>query len=671
MKISLDWLREYVDLPDSPEHLEEILTNVGFPVEASQRVGDDWMFDVEITSNRPDCLGHIGLAREVGAATGAVFKMPAVDYAEKGKDINQWSSVQNEAADLCSRYTARVIEDVKVGQSPGWMQRRLETIGLRSINNIVDITNYVLMEVGQPLHSFDYDRLSQGRIVVRRAKGGEQMVTIDHSKIELTDDMLIIADAAEPVALAGIMGGLASEVGDDTKNILLESAHFNPLSVRRTSRALTLSSESSFRFERNVDMVMVEWASRRAAALLVGWAGGKAASGLIDVRPGGRQERPKVTMRLSRLKKLLGFEIDMDYVLSLFERLGFEPQFDKKGIVTCIIPSWRNDLRREVDLIEEVIRIHGYDKVPTEQKIHINVTTPDTHRRTCEKVTHTLGGCGFFETINVSFVEDRYLQLFGPDGFEPIRVKDLSRKTNNALRHTLLPSLLSARRRNQDAGNGRCDIYELSAVHQPDGNGQMPKERIMLALLSDGDFRELRGAVEAVIGALDKNAALTFKPQDVLWAQKGSGTQMLLAENSIGYIGKANEKIIKAYDLEHELSLAEICFDELVKLEGAPVELEPLMRFPAINRDLSLIVDEAVTWDQIEQLILKQQIEQLCSIQFVGIYRGKGIDPGKKSLTLTLVFRLAEKTLTHEEVDEHQEKILAELTEHLSAQIRT
>jgi len=669
MKISLEWLREYVDYEEGPEKLDEILTNMGFPVEEIVQVGDDWMLDVEITSNRPDCLGHIGIAREVSAATGAAFRMPEVKFTETGKDVTEWTSVVNEAPDLCGRYTARIIDGVKIGPSPAWLVRRLETIGLRGISNVVDITNYVMMEVGQPLHSFDYARLEEGRIVVRRAKNGEQIVSIDHTELELNDSMLVIADASQPVAIAGIMGGLASEVGDQTKTVLLESAHFDPLCTRRTSRALTLSSESSFRFERNVDIVTTGWASRRSAALLEQLAGGKVSPGMIDVWPSGHIDR-QVSMRLSRLKMLLGIEITADTVLGILSRLGLEPQLGEDGVVTCKIPSWRIDLVREVDLIEEVIRVHGYGSIPVEPRIHITVKTEDAVQRTCRKVTTALNGCGFYETISVSFVDDRHWQPFMPVGFEPVRVRDMTRKSNNALRPSLLPSLLEARKRNQDAGNERCDIYELAACHFPNDSEALPKERIYLSLLTDGDFRELRGSVEAVLAGLNKNIELTCRPEAVLWAAPEAGARLLIGDTCIGSVGKLHPDILKQFDLNEEVSLAEIDFKELVTLEGGATELVPLLRFPGITRDMSLLLDESVPWVDIEQLIHDRSISDLRDVRYVGIYRGKGVEPGKKSLTLSLHFRRADDTLTHEQVDTYQEAILSGLQEKLHAELR-
>ena len=672
MKISLEWLRQYVDYQDGPERLEEILRNVGFEIDGREQVGDDWMLDVEITSNRPDCLGHIGLAREVAAVTGATVKIPEVTLAEQGAAVSQRCSVANEAPDLCGRYTARFIDGVQVGASPDWMVRRLATVGMRSINNVVDVTNYVLMEVGQPLHSFDFGKLAEGRIVVRRARSGERLVAIDESKLELTDDMLVIADGNEPVAMAGIMGGLASEVSDGTQAVVLESAHFAPLSIRHSSRALTLSSESSFRFERNVDIVTVDWASRRAAGLLAELAGGKVAPGLIDLWGASEWQAKKVDMRLSRMRALLGIEVEVGLVMSIFQSLGLEPAREGEDVIRCTIPSWRGDLSREVDLIEEVIRIYGYGQVPTETKIHITVTTSDQNQRTREAVAQVLSGCGFYEAVSVGFIEDRYWPLFGEEGFEPLRVKDMSRRSNNALRHSLLPSLLMARKRNQDAGNAWCDLYELAATHRAARDQDGPAaETVMLGLVTDGNFRDLRGVVEAMVAGLDRQAEVICRECELVWAASGCAAELYVGEQMIGVIGHASDEVNKVFDLTGDVCLAEMRFEELLKLEGRIAGLQPIPRFPGITRDLSLVLAESTSWEQIKASVTKSGGDDLRDVEFVDVYRGKGIASESKCITLSMEFRRVEGTLTHEEVDKEQERILAELQESLGARLRS
>ena len=354
MKISLNWLRDYVQTPLGPEQIAQTLSDLGFPCEGIDHLEDDTVIDLEITSNRGDCLGHIAIARELAAATGSELKMPDVQLDQSDRDVAEFASVEIADPRLCPRYTARMVEAVKVGPSPAWMVKRLEAVGMRSVNNVVDATNYAMMETGQPPHAFDYAKIAAGRIVVRRARAGERIVSIDGTMCNLEPDMLVIADANKPVAIAGVMGGLETEVSEATTTILLEDASFDPVSVRTTSRRLGLASEAAFRFERGVDIQMIDWASKRTCKLITQVAGGKVIRGVVDVYP-GKPTPKQVRLRLSRLKMLLGTEIPQQEVIRILAALSFEPRLDGQ-VVVCSVPSWRADVYREVDLIEEVAR---------------------------------------------------------------------------------------------------------------------------------------------------------------------------------------------------------------------------------------------------------------------------------------------------------------------------
>ena len=410
MKISLNWLNDYIETGLPAEQIAAILSDLGFPCEGIESHGDDTVLDVEVTSNRGDCLSHIGVARELAAATGKELKLPQVELDELDKNAYECVQVEIVEPDLCGRYTARVIEGVKVGPSPDWMVKRLEAVGLRSVNNVVDATNYAMMEVGQPPHAFDYATIEEGKIVVRRAVAGEQIVSIDGSKCELTPEMLVIADAKHPVAIAGVMGGLETEVSDKTTTILLEEAHFDPVCVRTTSRRLSLPSEAAFRFERTVDIENIDWASKRTAQLIVQVAGGRVAKGVVDAYP-KQPEFLDVTMRLSRLNKLLGIEVPAETVLRILTSLHFEPRLSD-DVVTCTAPTWRSDILREVDLIEEVSRVHGYDQIPTRRRIRIEAVPADVHQKLAESIGTFLNGCGFYETVTVTFIDQAIASLF-------------------------------------------------------------------------------------------------------------------------------------------------------------------------------------------------------------------------------------------------------------------
>ncbi len=667
MKVLVSWLKDYVETGLSAEEIAGILSDLGLPNEGIERLDNDAVIDLEITSNRGDCLGYIGVARELAAATGKELKMPDVQLDESDRDINEICSVEIAEPDLCGRYTARMIEGVTVGPSPEWIKGRLEAIRMRSVNNVVDATNYAMMETGQPPHAFDYAKITDGKIIVRRAKAGERIISIDGSKCDLEADMLIIADANGPVAIAGVMGGLETEVSNDTKTILLEDAYFSPVSVRTTSRTLGLPSEAAFRFERIVDIEGIDRASQRTAELIVQAAGGKVAKGVVDAYPMEPQSK-KVTVRLSRINRLLGIDVPADEAIGILDRLGFGP-VREGDVITCVVPSWRSDIYREADLIEEVARHHGYNKVPVEKKIEIEVTPVDKRQKICSIVGEYLNGCGFYETVNVSFVDDNIAGVFASDGGKRhLAVKDVSRKSSNLLRSSLIGSLVNVVRLNVNAGNRPVRVFEIANTFVP-SNDTLPDERTKLAIVCDSDMRDLRGVIEGLVDCVAKEALTTFDKADAAWAQ--AGAKVFVNEEQVGLIGVLSDEVKARFDLEEvDVCAAELDFDYLERIYSDSVTFKPIPRFPAVERDLSLMVDETMTWENITTAIEKAGCEKLEQTRFVGIYRGKGIDAGKKSLTLTLRFRDEDGTLTHEQVDEFQSSIFDSIYEGTGATLR-
>jgi phenylalanyl-tRNA synthetase beta chain len=670
MKISLNWLSDYIKTDLSAEQIAEILSDLGLPCEGIEKFDDDLVIDVEVTSNRGDCLGYIGIARELAAATDAKLILPQIEMDESDKDVKSLAGVQIDEPDLCSRYTARVIEGVKVGPSPEWMKERLEAIGLRSVSNVVDATNYAMMETGQPPHAFDYDKIAQGKIIVRTARAGERIVSIDGTQCDLNPDMLVITDPNGPVAIAGVMGGLETEVGDRTTRILLEDAYFDPVSVRTTSRRLGLPSEAAFRFERIVDIEKVDWASKRTAQLIIQVAGGKVAKGVIDVYP-KKPGQKKVALRLSRLNKLLGIDVPAEKAMKILTALSFEPKL-KDDLITCIVPSWRSDVYREVDLIEEVARVHGYGKVPTERKIRIEVVPTDPRQKLAESVGTYLNACGFYETINVTFVDDSIAALFSKDGTEGhLSVRDELRKSANLLRQTLIGSLLGVLKTNVNAKNLPCRIFEIADTFVPtERKDELPIQKTKLALVSDGDFRELRGVTEGLVSSLARDAQIDFVPAELIWAQ--TGAEILINSQPAGTAGVVSQAVRDKLDFK-EMSpcAAELEFELLMSLARGAVKVKPITRFPAIQRDLSIIVDEEIRWAEIIKAVESKAPNELEDIRFVGIYRGKNIPSGSKSVTLSLRFRDEDGTLTHETVDGFEAEIVRSLNESVSAELRT
>lgn len=668
MKISLNWLKDYVQITESAEKIAELLSNLGFGTEGIERIGDDTVIDIDVTSNRGDCLSLIGIAREIAAATGRELKLPKIEYEAVKKDVSKLVSVEIAEPALCGRYTARVIEGVKVGPSSGWMAARLESVGLRSVNNVVDATNYAMMETGQPPHAFDYDKIRGATIIVRRAKKGEKLVSIDGTECRLEPDMLIIADAKGPVAVAGVMGGMETEVSNSTKNILLEDASFSPPSVRMTSRKLSLASEAAYRFGRIVDIQRIDWASERTAQLIAKVAGGKVVEGLVDAWP-VKPQLQKAELRLSRLNKLLGIEVPTQKAFDILNALKFEPKKMGTDEIACTVPSWRADVGREIDLIEEVARVYGYDKIGVRGKISIEIVPVDKRQRVINSVTDYLNGCGFYEAITTSFSDEKTAKLTAGKGARGhLVVQDISRKTENLLRSSLIGSLLDVVGHNYNVGNKNIRIYEIASVFKRLEDGGHA-EHTGLSLVCDNDFRILKGAVCGLIRTIDGNADVVFKPVRLHWAP--AGAEILINGESIGSAGVLSDEVVNGFDIKaNQICAAELSFDRLLDLEPTQVKMKPLPKFPAIVRDLSLIVDERIQWQQLEQIIRSSAPQELEGIKFEGIYRGKPIPAGKKSVTVSLRFRDEDGTLNHETVDLWEGRMVSSLSDAAGAEIR-
>jgi phenylalanyl-tRNA synthetase beta chain len=664
MNISLNWLTDYVDVDLPAGELGELFTRIGLNCEGIEEIGDDIALDLEVTSNRSDCLGHIGVARELAAATGKQLKLPKIKLPAGGTDVSELTSVEVLDADICPRYTARVIRNVKVGPSPQWLVDYLRAIGMRSVNNIVDITNFVLMEYSQPLHAFDQDKLAGGCIVVRRAKPGETLVSIDETTCNLTDRMLVIADAEKPVAVAGVMGGLGAEVGDATTNVLIESAQFDPLVTRYTSRALGLMSESNFRFERGVDPVGVDAASQRACAMICELAGGELAEGAIDIwaKP---YEAPVVTLRPERTNKLLGIDTPTDRQVEILAALGLEPTVDGDGgekKIVCTIPPYRaEDLTREADLIEEVARLVEYDNIPTKNSVTHRVRSMGQTERLRRKLIASLTAAGYDEAITVSFIDPADAAQFGCD--RPVCVDANVRKSNNALRPSLMPSLMRAAKTNQDLGNNNLSLFELAAVFPPaaEAGQTLPDEFVELALITTADLRDLRGAVEAVVEQIDPESQIEVRPKAQPGLAEGVSAEITLDGQPVGVIGRIGPQVQDYFDLEKPIAAATLRFDALAERANLTRTARPLSKFPPVRRDLSLILDESVTWGELAEAFSRVAQPLRTGQRYVTTYRGKPIPKDKKSVTVSLEYRSDETTLTSEQVD----GLVAELFETL------
>jgi len=666
MKVSYNWLKDYCDFSASVDELVAMLTIAGSEVESYDKAGNDFCINLEIKSNRSDLLGIMGIAREVAAITGKPLRRPSVAYKPDTSPVSKWTSVEVPAPDLCPRYTARVITGVKVGPSPRWLAERLEAVGLRSINNVVDVTNYVMMECGQPLHAFDLDTLAGRKIIVRRAAAGETITTIDDIERRLTRENLVIADARRPVAVAGIMGGADTEVTAATRNVLLESAVFNPVSVRRTARAIGLASDASYRFERGVDPIGTEWASRRSVALIAQLTGGTPADGIADANAIDLTPK-KVTMRVPRIRRILGMDVPAAEAADILARLEFDVLSRSDSEITVAVPSFRAaDVYREIDLIEEVGRIHGYDKVPLDSAMTIKVGATSKFEK-CERLVRSvLSGCGLSEAISSSFLTPALAGSVNLWGGEVVQVANPLRAEESALRSCLIASLLHVKAINQSRGVPRCELFELGRVFL----GPMA-EKSCVAIMEEDGFYDLKGIVQLLLDRFGLQHSAMMQPAaGVASFKEGHAVKVSAGHTLLGYYGQIADALIGRFDLKGAIWLAELDFDALAELAVLERKSQAIPKFPAIDRDLALIVDEAVTWQQVVESInaLAEPLRE--SVSFLNVYRGKPIEPGRKSLALSMRYRSPERTLTNEEVNAAQERLIKHLEKALGATLR-
>jgi phenylalanyl-tRNA synthetase beta chain len=668
MIVSWSWLKQYVSLDVPVEEFERRLMLAGLNHEETKQVGDDLAIDLEVTSNRPDCLGHIGIAREAAVVFGQPLKLPDPRPPCGPAKASELTKVTLNCPELCYRYTARVIRGAKVKPSPKWLVDRLATIGIAAINNVADITNYVLMDCGQPLHAFDFQKIDGREIVVREARKGERLEAINHKTYDLEPGMCVIADRTRPVALGGVMGGAASEVTSSTVDVLIEAAEFDPLSIRNTARKLTLHSDSSYRFERGLDPEGVDWASRRCCELILQEAGGELASGVVDVgRPAPKRE--PIVLRLPQLKRILGIDIDQAEVYRILTALGNRElsqarnngqRTNDHGRMTFLPPSWRRDLTREIDLVEEVARIHGYDAIPED----VNVPMAASHRtdrdRVLTKVREVLVAAGVSEAMTISLQEPSAADAFSPWTSEPplISSTPVLRRADR-LRRSLIPSLFDARRNNEAVGNSNVQLFEIARVYLSKP-GSLPEEDPMLAIISGGGFFEVKGILEAIVARL--NPTTTIELHDFrhdLFAP-GRACELQIAGERLGYLGEVRPEVRKKFDLREGATVAEVRIAALEKIAVLVPGVAALSDFPAISRDLNLVVDERVRWGDLEATVKAAAGTDLECVQYRDTYRDRErLGPGKKSQLLTVLFRRSSGTLTGTEADQIRDQIVA------------
>ncbi len=623
MIVSWNWLTDYLRLDMPVEALTERLALSGLNLESIADSGGDIAIDLEVTSNRPDCLGHLGVAREIAALYEKELRTPDPRPPVKGPPVESRAAVAVLDEALCPRFTARVVKGVKVGESPWWLKKRLETIGVRPISNIVDVTNYVMFECGQPLHAYDLPKLAGGQLVVRRARASETLTAINNRVYELKPEMLVIADQARPVGLAGVMGGAETEIGPGTTQVLIEAAQFDAVSVRRTSRALGLFSPSSFRFERPLDPEMTEWASRRCAELILNVAGGTLHPGVIDVGA-ARPPRLPIVLRLAQFERILGIAIDREVAVRILVSLGLLLLSQDHASLTVRPPSWRSDLEREIDLIEEVARIHGYHHIPENQAVALTSAPRGTRERVESAARQILTGAGFDEAVTLSLVEDRLAAPVAPGAASaPLCVDHPSRKRERALRQGLVPSLLAARMYNEAHGHSDASLFEIANVYVPRAGQVLPDEPTRLALVSGLDFRAMKGVIEALVDGLHAKGALSARPASVSLFEEGTAGELHLDGQRLGYLGEVGQAVRSLFELKEKCSAAEIEFDVLLTRAHLVAQFRSMPPYPAVVRDLSLVVVKGLPWGDLYEVVVRAAGANIEAVSYLDTFGGE------------------------------------------------
>jgi phenylalanyl-tRNA synthetase beta chain len=646
----------------------------------------DVAFEVNVTPNRPDCLNIFGIAREIAALTNVPLSSPDTHVPEMGEAIATMTSVQVEAPDLCPRYAARVIRGAHVGPSPFWMQRRLLVCGSRPRNNVVDATNYLLLELGHPLHAFDYQTLREGRIVVRRARPGEVCVTLDGISRALDPSVLVIADATQAVGIAGVMGGQNSEIREASATVLLESAYFLPQSIRRTSKKLGLRTEASYRFERGADFEGLIASLDRCAAFIARLSGGEVARHRLDVAA-EHYVAPRIPLRVGRLNTVLGVELTPEVVAQYCTRLQLPTSVGAETDVEVEVPSFRRDLAQEIDLIEEVGRLHSYQAIPTSlPRVRLTPTPRSPQREALRLVREWLLGCGYTQVINYSFMPEDDLDRLQIPGDDPLRrvvpLRNPLSQEAGVLRSTLVPSLLRTIALNLNRDLRNLMIFELSRVFRRQ-EGAQPYEAQMLGLAVTGgvggqhwgeaprafDLYDLIGVLGLTADRLHRQA-LSVSPTPVPFCHPGKSAAIKLGDEPIGVVGEVHPGVLAAFEVSQAVTLAEIDVDRLISQGMVPPQYRPIPRFPAVTRDLSVILDATVPAGQILTTIEGFHPDLLREVRLFDIYAGKPIPEGKKSLTFALTYRSDDRTLTDEEVNAIQTRVIEHVRQKFSAQLR-
>jgi phenylalanyl-tRNA synthetase beta chain len=679
MKISLDWIREYVAVDLPRQELVDRLTMAGWVPETVEEKDGDLILDLETYANRPDALGHLGVAREIGAMLGRPLLERDWPVAELEETTSEIADVQITAEALCPRYCGLVVRGVPVGPSPDWMRRRLETMGLKPINAVVDVSNYVLFATAQPIHTFDFGRIGGGRIVVRKAKRGETLVDLDGRTLDLTADMLVIADESRPVALAGVIGGQASGITASTRDVFIESAHFDPVSIRKTAKKLGLSTDASYRFERGADIGFAPQAARMAASLLT-QMGGRASRGIIDRYP--RPLKPRtVRLRLRRVAALLGVDVPEAFVADLLARLGFRADTSHRSAWRVEVPTFRVDVSREADLVEEIARFYGYDRIPSVvTPVDSFDATVDRTRMRLGRLRRTLLGQGLDEVINWSFADPERETAAG-SGRTPIPVQNPISNRASVMRTTLLPGLLENAAWNLNRGLEGVHVFETGRVYY--WEEEKHREDLHLGLLATGlrpgagwdtpaaetDFFVLKGALEALFEAL-RFEPVAFEEKDHGYFEPGRALAVLYKGQEVGRLGALRRDFAAISSVERTVYAAEVDLAALFEKTPRPFQYAPVPKLPGVTRDLSFLLDRGVAYGEVVRVLARLNQPLLEGFELRDRFSGPSVPADKVSLTVRFRYRHPQRTLVADEVDRVEQEIVGQLRSALNIQLR-
>ncbi len=684
MKVTYNWLKDFVEIKIAPQALAEKLTMAGLEVTSLEERDGDFVFEIEVTANRPDCLSIIGIAREVAAITGKKLKLAqGTRHKAQGKNSShepcamQPLSIKIENKKDCLLYTAKIIKDVKVGPSPDWLKERLELVGVRSVNNIVDITNYILFTHGEPLHAFDLDKLSGDTIIIRRAKQNEKIITIDGQERALNTDVLLIADRNRSVALAGIMGGKDTEVTEITKNILLEAAIFNPIIIRRARQNLGLQSESSYRFERGVDPEIVENASWRAVELIQELVGGR---GVLMKRSGlAKTKKKTINLQVALVQKILGINIAAAKVKKILNSLAFKTKGKTKNNFIVTVPSHRPDVNLEIDLIEEIARIYGYEFIPKSLPAVKPQVSVGEARDLTALIKKVLVGLGLNEVITYSLIDRDWLQVLALEpASQPIEILNPLSKEQEVLRPALMPSLLKCLASNLNQKQSYLNLFEIAKVFSQ--SGSQTKEELVLGIALCGTKSLLLagGRIKEEVSFLHLKGIL-----EILFARLGTGdytfnsgrslseVAVFLGKEKIGSLKQPQKPALEKFEIKNkDVFVLELSLDKLFPRVNLEKTLVPLPMYPAISRDISLVLKEEIKVEDILQAIREKAGPLLKEVKIIDYYKGKQIPAGFKSLTISCLYRRDERTLTEMEVNPMQASVVNAMLEKFGAKIR-